>query len=167
MTSKRAKRALPQDVRLTPRWLFDAFDAPLAFTLDAAASPDNALCSRYIDEQRDALNPHLDWVVEAHDGAIWCNPPFSLLGPFAHRAAEAGTHVPVAFVMPGNRWEQQWCHDTVLTSSTYIVAPLRRVAYGGSGKSPEWPSVVVVWLPGKLGVRQLITLASWNAMWGR
>lgn len=150
-----------EDVRTTPRWLFDAFDARLHFGLDAAASADNALCERYIDQERDALT--LDWAVQSQGSAAWCNPPFSRLGEFARKAADTGRDIEVAFAMPANRWEQAWLHDTVLESASYLVFPRGRVAYGGSGKSPEWPSVVVVWTPWSRGLRQAMTLEQWSS----
>lgn len=157
-----------EDVRTTPRWLFDAFDHRLRFTLDAAASPANALCENFITADEDALT--VDWVARSCAtrvvGSVWCNPPFSRLGEFAQKAAEAGASVPVAFIMPANRWEQLWLHRTVLATSTYIVFPEGRVAYGGSGKSPEWPSAVVVWLPWDLGRRRAMSLSGYVSMLG-
>lgn len=59
------------DERRTPKWLFDALCAEFHFTLDAAATADNALVERYFTREDDALKQ--DWT----DNIVWCNPPYS------------------------------------------------------------------------------------------
>ena len=39
----------------TPKWLFDKYDSIYHFTLDAAASVENAKCEKYYTEKQDAL----------------------------------------------------------------------------------------------------------------
>ncbi|WP_165907113.1 DNA N-6-adenine-methyltransferase [Gibbsiella quercinecans] len=48
-----------------------------SFTLDAAASADNALCSRFWTAEEDALKQ--DWGAES---SIWSNPPYSQIPAF-------------------------------------------------------------------------------------
>lgn len=130
------------DTRTTPRWLFDTFDQFYHFGLDAAANPQNALCEKYITAEEDALKQ--DWKERSDGRPVWCNPPFSRLKEFSVKCIE--THVngpPVVMVMPANKWEQGWCQG-VLAYAAELVFPLGRVSYGGTGRSPEWPSVVAV-----------------------
>jgi phage N-6-adenine-methyltransferase len=61
------------DDRHTPRALFDPLNAEHAFTLDAAASAENALCEKYFTRETDGLLR--SWANEV----VWCNPPFSRL----------------------------------------------------------------------------------------
>jgi len=54
----------------TPQELFDELDAEFHFTLDAAATAENALCDRYYTEADDGLS-------QCWDGEIvFCNPPY-------------------------------------------------------------------------------------------
>ena len=59
-----------QDFR-TPQWLFRGLEEHFMcrFTLDAAASEGNALCSRYYTELTDGLRS--PW-----ERRTFCNPPF-------------------------------------------------------------------------------------------
>ncbi|MBT0375328.1 phage N-6-adenine-methyltransferase, partial [Morganella morganii subsp. morganii] len=81
----------------TPEWLFTALDLEFGFYLDAAASDINALCSRYLTEQDDALKS--EWI--SH-GAIWCNPPYSNIRPWVEKAAEQSRmqNQPVVMLVP-------------------------------------------------------------------
>jgi len=54
----------------TPQDLFDELDAEFHFTLDAAASQDNAKCIHFYCKAQNALT--LPWT-----GNVWLNPPYS------------------------------------------------------------------------------------------
>jgi len=59
----------------TPRWLFERLDREFRFTLDAAASPHNALCHNYL------MNPAglvADWsrTLSGDPQAVFVNPPY-------------------------------------------------------------------------------------------
>ena len=49
--------------------IFEQLDAEFHFTLDAAASVENAKCDRFFTKEMDALKQ--DWGKEV----VWCNPP--------------------------------------------------------------------------------------------
>lgn len=53
----------------TPHAFFSHLDDCYGFTFDAAASHDNAKCSRYFTEEDDALT-------QPWDGVVWLNPPY-------------------------------------------------------------------------------------------
>jgi phage N-6-adenine-methyltransferase len=66
-----AKTGTGSDSWTTPRWLFDMLDREFGpFTLDAAASKENALCLSHYSEEHDGLTGV--WL-----GKVWCNPPYS------------------------------------------------------------------------------------------
>lgn len=67
----------------TPIDIFNALDLEFGFWLDAAASESNALCAHYLTESDNSLN--IEW---QSYGAIWCNPPYSDIGPWVEKAAE-------------------------------------------------------------------------------
>ena len=67
----------------TPRSLFDPLNDEFRFTVDAAASPDNALLPCFWTPETDALNQ--DW--SGH--RVWCNPPYGReQRAFIEKAAE-------------------------------------------------------------------------------
>lgn len=86
-----------------------AFFAPIhterRFTVDAAASHDNAVLPRYWTRAEDGL-------AQSWDGErVWCNPPFSRLEPWVEKAWVAmvdGACEHVTMLLPANRCEQGW-----------------------------------------------------------
>jgi phage N-6-adenine-methyltransferase len=104
------------DDRRTPRSLFDPLNEEFEFTLDAAASVDNALTDHYYDLASDGL------VSPWYDHNVWCNPPYSDIRPWAEKAAleMASPDGPgvVVMLLPANRTEQGWWQD--------IIEPQRR-----------------------------------------
>lgn len=94
------------DDRRTPPELFQPFDAQYRFTLDAAASEDNAKCAQFYTLARSGLTH--SWAGER----VWCNPPFSDLASWVAKA-DAEMRDPhgaelVAMLLPANRTEQRW-----------------------------------------------------------
>lgn len=100
------------DDRRTPRSLFDPLNEEFAFTLDAAASEDNALCDRFYTLEDDALTQR--W-----PGVVWCNPPYSGLDAWVAKAWDelafdkgVGSDV-IVMLLPANRTEQGWWQDYI------------------------------------------------------
>ncbi|MEX0495971.1 phage N-6-adenine-methyltransferase [Raoultella terrigena] len=83
-----------RDYWQTPIEIFNALDREFGFWLDAAASESNALCAHYLTELDDSLNS--EWT---SCGAIWCNPPYSDIGPWVEKAAEQSRAQSQAVVM--------------------------------------------------------------------
>lgn len=100
--------------------LFAKLDARFHFTLDVAASHENAKCERYLtkdDAPFDGLGA--TWTGQR----VWCNPPYSDIRPWIEKAwAEADTAELIVMLLPANRTEQAWWQD--------CVEPLRRAAIG-------------------------------------
>ncbi|WP_340608040.1 phage N-6-adenine-methyltransferase [Xenorhabdus bharatensis] len=88
-----------KDLWQTPLPLFKALNLEFKFTLDVAASAQNALCTHYLTERENALDS--DWV--SH-GAIWCNPPYSHIRPWIEKAAiESQKQLqPVVMLVPSD-----------------------------------------------------------------
>jgi len=97
------------DDRRTPAALFDPLHAVHRFTLDAAASARNAKCARCFDAETDGLAA--SWAGER----VWCNPPYSDIGPWVAKAwAEMNDRCRlVVMLLPANRCEQAWWQDMV------------------------------------------------------
>lgn len=96
------------DDRGTPPEVFDPLDAVHHFSIDVAASAQNAKCARYYDRPADGLAQ--SWANEA----VWCNPPYSSIGPWVAKAWAAHHHARViVMLLPANRTEQAWWQDLV------------------------------------------------------
>lgn len=92
------------DDRRTPRPFFDRLHARHAFTVDAAASAENALLPVYWTRETDALEQRWD------DHRVWCNPPYSDLASWTWKARWelANGCGLVVMLVPANRCEQKW-----------------------------------------------------------
>lgn len=79
------------------------------FTLDVAASAANAKCREFYDVEADGL-------AQPWRGRVWCNPPYSNCGAWVNKAwteYRAGRAESIAMLLPANRTEQGWWHDSV------------------------------------------------------
>lgn len=97
------------DERWTPQWLFDQYNARFNFTLDAAANSVNAKVATFFDLESDGLTQ--PWAPHS----VWCNPPYSNIGPWcekAHRELDAGCPA-IVMLLPANRTEQGWWQDHI------------------------------------------------------
>lgn len=97
------------DERITPAWLFDAYNERFGFTLDAAANAANAKTHEFFDLASDGLSR--SWAPHR----VWCNPPYSNLGAWvtkAHEAIAEGCPV-VVMLLPANRTEQVWWQEHI------------------------------------------------------
>lgn len=93
----------------TPQALFDRLHEIHRFTLDAAASPENAKCPTFYTEQDDGLSQ--SW--KGH--TVWCNPPYGRqVGLWVKKSFEesrdAGTKV-VLFIPA--RPDTSYYHDYI------------------------------------------------------
>jgi phage N-6-adenine-methyltransferase len=96
------------DTRPTPSALFAPLQARFGFTLDAAASAENARCPTYFTIDDDGLAQ--DW--SGH--RVWCNPPYSRIRPWVRKAWDESVACPViAMLLPANRTEQTWWQELV------------------------------------------------------
>jgi phage N-6-adenine-methyltransferase len=107
------------DDRRTPRELFDALHAQYHFTVDAAASAENALLPRFWTKETPACWGHPDmWqggglAQDWSEQRVWCNPPFSNLAPWVKRAHLSRATPLIVMLVPANRTEQGWWHEYI------------------------------------------------------
>lgn len=119
------KNGVDQDAddRRTPAVIFEALHAEHRFTIDVAASEDNAKLPRFFDRQKDGLLQH--WAGER----AWCNPPYSALEAWVRKAiheVENGCH-KVVMLLPANRTEQGWWQT--------LIEPIRDRGLGVSTRN--------------------------------
>lgn len=151
--------------RRTPRDLFDRIDAVYHFTIDGAASHENALLDKYSTLDGTFLKLGRGWYVQSwQDGLAYpwttserpfTNPPYGrgLLEPFVRKHyLSMLTGVPVSVSLLPVRTEQPWFRDFVWdmarcqprdgVSIEFLPA---RVKYDGLGAAP-FPSMIVTWV---------------------
>ena len=96
------------DDRATTPEVFGPLDAVHHFTIDVAAATHNTKCARFYDRAADGLAQ--TWAGEA----VWCNPPYSSIGPWVAKAWAEHHHARViVMLLPANRTEQGWWQDLV------------------------------------------------------
>lgn len=103
--------------------LFAQLDERFRFTLDVAATPENAKCERYYTLEDDGLSS--PWSGER----VWCNPPYSQIGEWVEKAwvewrYHAGVEL-IVMLLPANRPEQGWWQEHVEPHRDRPDSPLR------------------------------------------
>lgn len=135
----------------TPPGLFNYFNNLYHFTLDAAASPDNALCANYFDLNNSALGQ--DWQGPHGPYRVWCNPPYTR-GAAQSFFSKAVTEVwykknaeLAVFLLPARTDTKLW-QDQIFQFATEIIFLKGRVKFlnelGQGGNSAPFPSAIVV-----------------------
>ena len=140
------------DDRRTPRELYDALDREFGFTLDAAASDENALCERYFTAEQDGLVE--SWGAER----VWCNPPFSSLPQWVRKAwLEHERAQLIVMLIPANRTALRWWGEMVepyrdrgdVLTTRFIQGRVEFLAPGDPNRRGGAPfgCALLVWLP--------------------
>jgi len=137
------RATMPQsktDVWETPGWLFRRLDDEFHFTVDVAALPENAKCSRFYTAADNGLAQ--DWRGER----VWCNPPYDHRNLTAfvgkgYRAVRNDPETVAVFVVPVKS-DQAWWHDFALHAEIRYIRG--RVAFGGVASTAPMPVCVLV-----------------------
>lgn len=128
----------------TPQKLFDELNARFGFTLDVAASAENAKCHRYFTKEQDGLAQ--SWANEV----VWCNPPYGReIALWVKKARESSIYegTTVVLLVPA-RTDTRWFHDEVLACDTATVEFMRgRVKFGGATAGAPFPTMLVIFQP--------------------
>jgi len=124
----------------TPQALFDGFNSIYGFTLDAAASAENAKCADYFTKEDNALAQ--DW----GDHRVWLNPPYGReIGAWMRKAYESAQRGALVVCLVPARTDTAWWHDY---ASRGEVTFLRgRVRFVGAPFNAPFPSALVVFRP--------------------
>jgi len=129
----------------TPLDVFTRLDTLFGFTLDACATPENALCSRYYTRADDGLSqpwaPHI----------TWCNPPYGReIGKWMWKAyTESQRGAVVACLVPAS-CDTRWWHDHV-KGKAHVTFFKGRLRFRGLDRNRQqcapFASAVVVYRP--------------------
>ena len=154
-------RRWPDDVdaiddRATQLVHFAEFDREFGpFTVDVAAAAHNTKCDRYYSREENGLAQ--DWAGEA----VWCNPPYSDIGPWVQKAWDSWTSTTIiTMLLPANRTEQQWWQTLVEPyrdqpgsplTTRYLPGRIRFLKPGDTevepNSRPPFGCVLLVWDP--------------------
>jgi site-specific DNA-methyltransferase (adenine-specific) len=121
----------------TPQDLFNALNEEFGFTIDVAATDENAKLPRYFTEEIDGLAQSWD------NEIVWCNPPYGrVIKDWAKKASEQKDGV-VVMLIP-SRTDTAWFHDYI-----YGKAEIRfirgRLKFGGHKNAAPFPNMIVIW----------------------
>ena len=126
----------------TPMNLFAQLDQEFGFTLDAAASRDNALCQRFITEEQDALT--CDWHELAKGGAVWLNPPYGRgVGKWVRKAwLESAKGTVVVMLIPARTDTAYFREWAMQAAEIRLIAG--RLRFQGADNPAPVPSALLV-----------------------
>lgn len=146
------------DDRRTPDHLWIEWHSIYRFTIDVAASKENAKLPRYYDEEADGLSQ--SWYEES----VWCNPPYSDIGAWVEKSWRemAKGCRRVVMLIPANRTEQDWWHEhiepyrdgrgAVNGTTVRVKFVRRRIAFDypkhrPQPRSPMFGCCLLIWEP--------------------
>lgn len=123
----------------TPKDLFERLDKLYEFTLDAAASRENALCEKYYTARDNALS--MDW-----ENSTFLNPPYGsgIKAWIDKSIQEAGKGKTVVCLVPA-RTDTKWWQGC--WSARYICFLRGRLKFGNGANTTTtapFPSAIVV-----------------------
>jgi phage N-6-adenine-methyltransferase len=125
----------------TPPEIFAHLHAEFRFTIDVAASPDNAKLPRYYTEEQNGLEQ--DWSGER----VFMNPPYGReIYAWTRKARDSGALV--VGLLPAST-DLAWWHEDVKGRAEvrYLRGRVRFLTGGPYRASGFFPSVVVIWQP--------------------
>lgn len=121
----------------TPQELYDEIDAEFKFTLDVAATAENAKCPDFFTEYDDGLS-------QSWHGVCWCNPPYGrVLVKWIRKAIrETWNGVTTVMLLPA-RTNTKWFHDLCMAFGDVRFIK-GRPKFGGADHGLPQPLCLVI-----------------------
>ena len=126
----------------TPQPLFDNLDKEFHFTLDPAATKENAKCENYYTVEDNGL-------MQPWTGNVWLNPPYGkgrIIEPWIDKTVLevcAGNCMVVA-LLPA-RVDTIWFHEGVFPYVSQLRFIYGRLKFEGGKDTAPFPSVIAVY----------------------
>ena len=148
---------IDRDSYETPPEVFERLDRQFNFGFDVCANDDTAKCLDYWTKKDDALSKN--WAKDIGDPlswkrTIWCNPPYSDIGPWVDKAIEAQANgvCTVMLVMADTSvgWfdrGRERCSEVIFITGGRLSFYLNGVKQSGNNKG----SLIFVFDPWKIG----------------
>lgn len=140
------------DDRSLPDGEFWVLNNRFRFTLDAAASAQNARLERFVTKEQDGLI--YPWAGER----VYCNPPYSNITPWVEKAWLEISAPLIVLLLPANRTEQRWWQLYIEPQRDRFGSPLRteflpnRIRFKkpgqtiiGANERPPFGCVLCIW----------------------
>jgi site-specific DNA-methyltransferase (adenine-specific) len=123
----------------TEQAFFDQLDREFHFTVDVAATAENAKCDRFYTIDDDGLLQ--DWDGET----VWCNPPYGRrISDWVRKAAHSAA--TTVMLLPA-RTDVKWFHDLVVGRAEVRFVK-GRLRFGDSKDVAPFPSMLVIFRNG-------------------
>ena len=121
----------------TPQHIFDQLNSKFNFTLDAAATSENAKCSMFFSPETDALT-------KAWTGNVFLNPPYGRqMKKWIKKAyEESQTNADVVVCLLPARTDTSWFHEYCMKGEIIFIKG--RITFAGATNPAPYPSIVVV-----------------------
>ena len=143
MSGFRGKFASIRNDWTTPEALYREMDAEFGFTLDAAASAENAKAPAFFDKEMDAITR--DWAPHT----VWLNPPYGEgypLSRWVRKAYEESLNGATVVMLIPARTNTNWFHNYCLLHGTVRFIK-GRPKFGGADHGLPQPLCFVVFHP--------------------
>lgn len=131
---------------------FSAFNRRFRFTVDAAATPENAKLRRFWTKAENGLLQ--PWAGER----VYCNPPYSDIAPWVRKAWSERIAELAVLLLPANRTEQGWWQELIepfrdrtgsVLTTEFLPGRLRFLKPGQfyikPNERPPFGSVLCIW----------------------
>lgn len=124
---------MANDTWATPQVVFDKLNERFNFVHDVCAQHTTAKCPSYWTEEDDAFKQ--DWVngVDPGKGWLWCNPPYSGIGPWVKRATEAQVQGRGTVMLVMCDPSVKWFARAIEAASEVIFVTQGRLAFLNDG----------------------------------
>lgn len=128
----------------TPRSVFDPLHAEFQFTLDAAATAENAMVPTHFTPEDDALTR--DW-----SGRVWLNPPYGArnLDRWMQKAWRESSFCEVIVCLVPAYTGQPWWHRWVVGKASEIRWIKGKLRFVGAPSCATFPSCIVIYRPSR------------------
>jgi len=133
----------------TPQNFFDLLNKEFGFTLDAAATSENAKCDRYFTAEENGLNQ--DWSNEI----VWLNPPYGReIGKWVEKAfSEAQKGATVVCLIPA-RTDTRYFHEYCFKGEIRFIKG--RLKFGEAKRDAPFPVAVVIFQKNKIKFSKIV-----------
>lgn len=123
----------------TPRDRFAEWDQEFGpFTLDAAATADNALCENFYTAADDGLT-------QPWSGTVWVNPPYSTVARWIAKGYQAAQDGATVVLLVPARTDTRWWHEWAVKGDVRFLKG--RLRFGDATSGAPFPSALVVFEP--------------------
>ena len=124
----------------TPQDFFNLIDKEFKFTLDAAATVENAKCKNFYTIEDNGLEQK--WT-----GVVWCNPPYGRkIYKWIEKAKDSSNDGATVVMLLPARTDTQWFHNLIYKKEEIRFIKGRLKFGDGKGSAP-FPSMLVIFRP--------------------